>query len=411
MDVKAQTKSSAMTYRLIALITVSAIMLTGCGWNLNAPDDGNGSDPDTTSIYRNATNGSLPSLQGTSPKARAVDINNDGYLDIVIAVAFSRNRILINNGDESFSDESTRRLPAQDYDSQDVTIADLNSDGNLDLFFVGNQNQTNELYINGGNGVFSDLSNRIPVSGNSTAVQALDIDGDGPIDILMGNIGQNVLLMNSGNAFFNNQTLQRLPQLSDPTRDIAVADITGDNLRDIIVGNENGNRLHINTGSGFFADQTTNRLSFPNGIEETQDVNVADVDGDGDRDLYFGNSGFQQGSNPQDRLLINDGSGFFGDATTDRLPAINSNTYDAEFADLDGDGDADLVVGNYNGGLRVLINNGNGFFSDQSAAWLPESFSPYVLDLEIADFNNDGLLDIYVAVEDGQNQLLLQKDQ
>ncbi|MDZ7682319.1 MAG: VCBS repeat-containing protein [Fodinibius sp.] len=289
-----------MLSRYISLFILVALLLNGCGWNLNAPDGGNGTDPDTTTQFRNASDGSLPTnVQATTSQARAADIDDDGNLDLVLAVAFARNRILINSGDGTFADESNSRLPAQNYDSQDVTVADLNSDGNLDLFFVGNQNQTNELYINDGRGVYSDLSNRIPVSGNFTSVEALDIDGDGPVDILMGNIGQNTMLMNSGNAFFNNQSLQRLPQISDATHDITFADITGDNLRDIIVGNENGNRLLINTGSGFFADQTASRISFPNSIEETQDVNVADVDGDGDRDLYFGNGGSRMAPIPR----------------------------------------------------------------------------------------------------------------
>ncbi len=401
-----------MTYREIVILLLVGISLSSCGWNLNATNGGNGgTDPDTTSIFKNVSSSNLPQeFEATSPKAKSGDIDNDGDLDIIVAEAFAPNRVLINDGSGKFTDESSSRLPQQNYDSQDVTVTDLNSDGNLDLFFVGNQNQSNELYINNGNGVFSDLTNRIPVSGNSTSIEALDIDVDGPVDILIGNIGQNVILMNSGNAFFNNQTLERLPQISNPTRDIALADLTGDNLRDIVVGNENANRILINTGSGFFTDQTTNRIPFTNDIEETENINIADVDGDGDRDLYFGNTGFQEGSNPQDRLLINTGAGFFADATSDRLPAITTFTFDADFADLDNDGDFDLVVGNYNGGIRVLINNGNGFFTDNSAAWIPENFSPFVMDLEIADFNGDNLPDIYIAVEDGANQLLLQRN-
>lgn len=400
-----------MDYRQIITLLLTGIIISSCDWNLNAPNgDNGGTDPDTTAIFKNVTSSDLPDYpDATSPKAKAGDIDNDGDLDIIVAVSFGPNRVLINNGAGQFSDESSTRLPQQNYDSQDVTVTDLNSDGNPDLFFVGNQNQTNELYINNGAGTFSDLSNRIPVSGNSTAVEATDIDGDGPVDIVMGNIGQNVLLINSGNAFFNNQTLQRLPQFSDPTQDIALADLTGDNLRDIIVGNQSGNRLLVNTGSGFFADQTGSRIPFTGDIEETQDVNIADIDGDNDRDIYFGNTGFQQGSNPQDRLLINNGQGFFTDVTADQLPAISTFTFDAEFGDLDNDGDPDLIVGNYDGGMRILINNGNGFYTDKTAAWIPENFTPYVLDLEIADFNSDGRPDIYVAVDNGQNQLLIQR--
>lgn len=394
-----------------SLIIIIWLFVASCGLNLNAPDNGgNGTDPDTTAIYRNATSSNLPELPGTSTKAKAGDIDNDGDLDLAVASELQSNKLLINNGAGEFSDESSSRLPAQQYDSRDLLIADLNNDGNQDLFFVGNQNETNELYINDGGGTFSDLTNRIPLSGTSTSVTATDVDGDGSIDILIGNLGQNVMLMNSGNAFFNNQTIQRLPQISDPTRDIEFADINGDNRRDIIIGNENINRIWINTGQGFFSDQTENRLPLINELEETYDVNIADIDGDGDRDLYFGNTGFQNNANPQDRILINDGQGFFSDQTTNLLPTITTNTYDAELADLDGDDDLDLVVGNYDGGIRILVNNGDGFFSDQSSSWIPDNFTPRITDLEIADFNDDNLPDIYISVRDGQDQLLLQRE-
>lgn len=400
-----------MTYREIVTIIMLGVIVSSCEWNLNAPDDGNGgSEPDTTAIYQNVTSSNLPNtLTGKSQKARVADIDNDGDFDLIVAIQLEGNKILINEGNGVFADES-ERLPAQNYDSQDLAVADFNRDGNLDLFFVGNQNQTNEFYLNNGSGTFSDLANRIPVTGNSTSVEALDIDGEGSVDIMIGNLGQNVMLMNNGNAFFNNQTTQRLPQITDPTQDIEFGDITGDNLRDIVIGNESSNIVLVNTGSGFFSNQTTSRIPFINTIEETQDVNIVDVDGDGDRDLYFGNSGIQDESNPQDRLLINDGAGFFTDVTTDRLPAITSDTFDAEFSDLDEDGDFDLVVGNHQGGIRVLINNGDGFFTDQTGAWIPENFSPFVADIEIADLNADQFPDIYISVHNGQDQLLLYKD-
>ena len=80
----------------------------------------------------------------------------------------------------------------------------------MDLFFSSEQNQTSKFALNNNSGTFSDLSNRIPVSGNFTSAQALDIDGDGSIDLFIGNRGQNMLLTNSGNAFFSNQTSQSL---------------------------------------------------------------------------------------------------------------------------------------------------------------------------------------------------------
>jgi hypothetical protein len=316
---------------------------------------------------------------------------------------------LINDGTGIFLDQSSSRLPAQQFDTRDVAVADFDRDQNPDLLFINNQNQNNELYINQGRGTFTDLSIRIPVNGNFTAGEAADIDGDGNVDIMIGNNGQNIILINNGNVIFTNETADRLPQRFDNTNDIAFGDITGDGRTDIIVANADNNSVFVNTGSGFFVDQTASRIPFINKIEETRDVNLSDIDGDHDLDLYFGNSGFQSGSNPKDRILLNNGNGIFSDKTGDRLPAITSDTFDADFADIDKDGDPDLLVGNYHGGIHVLINNGSGFFTDQSPLWISNNFLPEVSDLEIADYNDDGLLDVYIAVHGGSDQLLFQK--
>jgi len=397
-------------YIIVTTLALVAFWLSSCHLNLNNHNNGNGGNEQDTVIYKIATSSKLPpGLSVNTLKAKANDIDGDGDDDIILAVQYQRNKILINDGSGHFSDESASRLPAQQYDTRDLAIADFNSDGNPDLLFVNNQNQNNELYINGGKGKFSDLSNRIPVTGTFTTVATADINGNGIIDIMIGGVGQNLALINNGNAFFTNQTTDRLPGRLDKTQDITFADITGDGQLDIVVANEDANRALINAGSGFFTDQTSSRIPFINEIEETRDINIADLNFDGTFDLFFGNSGFQSGSNAQDRLLINNGSGVFSDQTSERLPSLSTDTFDAAMADLDKDGDLDLIVGNYNGGVRILINNGSGYFADQTASWIPGNFYPHVADIEVADYNRDGSLDIYLAVHDGQDQLLLHK--
>lgn len=401
-----------MYLRNLILITLAGLLLASCNLNLNADDDdnGNGTDPDTTSKFTNVSGSNLPSsLGGTTTSARAADLDGDGDLDLALALSLEANKVLFNNGDGSFT---AQNFSSQGFDTRDLVVADFNDDNFPDLFFTNNSSQTSELYTNNGQGAFSDISNRIPVAGSFFAADVRDIDGDNSfdLDILVGNVGQNRLLMNNGNAFFTEQSAQRLPQLSDVTQDVVFGDITGDGLTDIVVANEGGNVILVNTGAGFFSNQS-NRYVYSNQIEESRDVELVDVDGDGDLDIYVGNSNFRDGANAQDRLLINDGSGFFSNGTADRLPTLNTTTFDAEFADMDGDNDPDLLVGNYYGGIRIFLNNGSGFFTEETSNWFLGDFEPAVMDLEIADYNSDGLLDIYLSVREGNDQLLLRKAQ
>lgn len=392
----------SLAFCTLALLFCSCI-------NLNAPDDGDGSDPGTRSRFNNVSASNLPAgLSGSSTSAESADLDGDGDIDLAVALRSSTNKVLFNDGSGSFGVQS---LVSPIFDSRDIIISDFNDDNFPDLFFANNSTQSSELYLNNsGEGSFSNLSNRIPVTGPFTSAAAEDIDGDNITDLLIGNDGQNQLLQNTGNAFFNSQTVRRLPRISDPSQDVAIGDLTTDGLLDIVVANTNGNKILVNTGSGFFNDQS-NRYPYINQAEESRDVELVDIDDDGDFDIYVANSNLQGGANPQDRLLINDGSGFFSDATSDRLPTLAGSNFDAEFADLDGDGHLDIAIGNYLGGLAILINNGNTVFTNETDSWVPESFAPRTMDLEIADFNADSLPDIYVSVRDGADQLLLQKSQ
>src|SRR5690606_27153147 len=90
----------------------------------------------------------------------------------------------------------------------------------------------------------------------------------------------------------------------------------------------------------------------------------------------------------------------FDDVTATHLPpvgAVARNSMDVEAADLDGDGDLDLVQVNL-GPLVVLLNDGDGRFSDATAAVLPAPITGPGLGVEIADYNGDGWPDLYVAM-------------
>ena len=342
----------------------------------------------------------------SSMDAHPGDIDGDGDLDLIVAVEFGTNLVLINDGRGRFDDQTGTRLDAQVHDSEDIGLADLDGDGDLDLLFVSEDDQLNQLYLNDGTGVFSEATERLGgVTGVSNAIAVGDIDGDGDPDVLIGNAGQNEALVNDGAGAFAVETAARLPVAPDTTQDLELGDIDGDGDLDLVVSNEDDNRLLVNDGSGVFHDETGARLPLTPGAEETREADFGDVDGDGDLDLVFANVDFIAGRDPHNRLLLNDGRGVFVDETAARFPEDPVGSLDAELLDLDGDGDLDLVTANWHAGFRAFINDGTGAFRRDAEAF-PGPGQASGVDVEFADFTGDGRPDLYLCHYRGSDRLL-----
>lgn len=345
----------------------------------------------------------------SSMDAAVSDIDGDGDLDVVIACEFAPNHILINDGEGGLS-FAEKDLPKSNADSEDAWCADFDGDGDLDILFVSEDTHINELLLQQADGSFVPAPEPLPAFGTTNAVAVADLNGDGFLDILLGNTGQNRILTGRGGARFLEETPQRLPAVYDRTQDLELGDVDGDGDLDLVVANEGANRLLINVGDGVFT-LSEGMLPAPDD-QETREADLADIDGDGDLDLVLANVAWS-GKDPSDAVLINDGSGTFTDETRDRLPSVRMFSLDADLADLDGDGDLDLVVVGVNsmvsrGGLRIFTNDGGGVFTDETNRILPLGYEGRSgIDVEIADFNGDGVLDLYLANHSSHDQLLL----
>jgi hypothetical protein len=335
----------------------------------------------------------------------AADIDGDGDLDIIVAKEFQPNTLLLNDGHGHFT-EATGRFSNDSHDSEDIAVADFDGDGDLDVIFVSEDDFTHEYYLNDGHGVFTEVSDRLPRS-IANAVVAKDVTGDGFPDLFIGNDGQDFLLINDGHGSFRDETAARMPVDNNVTQDLELADIDGDGDLDVVQGNEDGNRLLVNDGSGHFADETAARLPITADME-TRKVTFADVDRDGDLDLFFANVRFRPEKDPQNRLYINDGSGHFSDETATRLPVDTEWSVDGKFVDIDGDGDLDLFEVNFPvRPVKAFLNDGHGVFTEASATILGKPVSVQGLGLEFADLNGDSLIDLYICNRGQHDRLLL----
>ncbi|GAB4122979.1 MAG: VCBS repeat-containing protein [Wenzhouxiangellaceae bacterium] len=367
--------------------------------------------------YEDVTATHLPAgvTDGLSMDARTLDADADGDLDIIIANEHRANILLLNDGSGRFSDASAARLPRGEHDSEDIGIADFDGDGDLDIVVVSEDDQTNELYLNDGRGFFSDASQRLPVTGTSNAVLVMDLTGNGHPDILIGNNGQNVLLENDGAANFTDVTSARLPSFADVTQDVVAGDANSDGHIDLLFGNEDANRLLLNNGQGVFV-HASEALPLRTAAEETREADFGDIDGDGDLDILFANvQAFVDDADAQNRLLRNDGTGRFSDITASHLPPDQDRSFDGSLLDLDGDGDLDIITCNANRGSeswiaatpwRAYRNDGDGRFADATSELLPATAIGRGFDVQQADFNGDGLPDLYLSSRDGTDRLL-----
>ena len=212
---------------------------------------------------------------------------------------------------------------------------------------------------------------------------------------------------------FNDFTVQSLMPnyLSRQGPCMAVADVNKDGLDDIFLGGAKGyaSSLFIQNKDGSF---TKHPEPSPDKDSASEDVAVEffDADNDGDKDMYVGSGGYEFGENDQalqDRLYINDGKGNF--VKKDKaLPVMSTSTGCVKAADIDGDGDMDLFVGGrvipgkYPLPPRsyLLINDGKGNFTDQTNAIAPALKNiGMVTDAVWMDVNNDHQPDLIIVGE------------
>ncbi len=235
-----------------------------------------------------------------------------------------------------------------------------------------------------------------------------DLDADGDVDAFIGDAnGEIYYLQNDGSGSFSETT-----GVGNPLDDFGVsllgtpafADIDSDGDLDAFIGSRDGTvKSLINDGNGVFTEVAPNSNPF-RALNRGRSANTrptfADIDSDGDADAFIGVA------NGTVRSFENDGDGNFTELTGGNNP-LNGVVVQADsaptFADIDGDGDLDALVGSSDGTLNYFQNDGEDGFSEVSGANNPFD------DLDVgrtstptfADLNGDGTLELVVGASNG----------
>lgn len=309
------------------------------------------------------------------------------------------------------SSQITGLIPDID-DAYGVIFRDVNNDGHPDIYLVCFRNLNRLLINNGGLLPFVDRTIRSGTGGNlmssgnrnlELGVSVADYDNDGWPDIFLAGWGKSQRLFhNLGDVRFENVTERlNLFGIADANQGLWL-DANNDGYLDIYISDEHqANRLFINQKDGTFSERIWARDFVDNAV--SQGVAAADIDGDGDTDLYVSNW-FEP-----DYMLINDGNGLFKPLHLN-LPTLTDSvsTNSATFADFDNDADLDLVVAGNNGFIYYYENMSR----DSLVLFKVHDDLPFarpggrVFGVLAADFNNDGYLDVFITTK-GKNRLYL----
>ncbi len=328
------------------------------------------------------------------------DVNNDGLPDLFFTGNMRPNALYLNRGDLRF-EEVTQAAGlagrAGDW-STGASMVDINADGRLDIYvcysgeFVP-ERRRNELYVNQGDGTFSEKASDygLDITAFSTHGLFFDYDRDGDLDLY---------LLNHNIEEFQNFDASFVKKQTDP------------DAGDMLLRNDEGRFVNVTQTAGII----NNPLGFGLGVA------AGDLDGDGWLDLYISNDYIEE-----DYLYINQGDGTFREALREKLGHIPHFSMGSDISDINNDGLPDILAldmlpednrrqkllfgpdsyekyqsqlrnGFYHQQMRNMLqlNNGDGTFSEigQLAGISNTDWSWAAL---FADLDNDGWKDLFVS--------------
>ena len=314
---------------------------------------------------------------------------------IIVTAASSSNSV-------TFTQSSDLLVDPTSYSGVAMAVVDMNQDGRDDIVRL---RAARNLFIDyqNTNGTFSPLSLGTPSNALQWGLAVGDTDNNGFPDLITGGFkdGLHYQQANSSGTSYAKTTLD------DPEiflQAVSFADIDNDGWLDLFPCHDLGNNPPFrNTGDGSLVhdpsliDTSTTRSSDNSG---NYGVVWTDYDNDGDIDLYISKCrlGVSSRTDPRrvNQLFRNNGDGTFTEVAAAAGLADGAQSWTADFADIDNDGDLDCFIGNHMEASRLMRNDGDGTFTEvTSTSGISVTWN--VIQAIFRDFNNDGWIDLLLT--------------
>ncbi len=381
-----------------------ALLLTAAG---SGPAEGQG--------FTRVLTGDWVADAGGSRSVNWIDADADGDLDLYVTRggSFGEDNLYFRNDEGDFVRVTDVAIADDSHRAVGASWGDHDNDGDPELLVVSWYNEFNDFFDNNGDGTFTRPSESIlnTVRTFSEDVVWVDVDADGDLDAFVANSGN---ASAQDNLFYLNESGSFVEQASSPlsndgryARCPAWGDYDDDGDLDLFVANEldQDNRLYRNelveTGSATFVE-VVDAGSLTSDGGASFGASWADIDNDGDLDLFVVNS-----SGQPDFLYRNElaetGTATFT-RVLDEAPAQDTDWgVSCAFGDVDNDGDLDLFVTNGFSSGSVIPRNNALYENDGQGSFTAMTSDPTVTDTgwsygaAFADPDGDGDLDLYVA--------------
>jgi hypothetical protein len=331
--------------------------------------------------------GAVQNLGNSSIRSVAAgDVNGDGAADLVVGTAAGQSVQIFFNGAPRVScqclrDFLTAPISVPDTGSNEgVALADFDNNGSLDLVIANGGGQPDTVYSNDGAGNFVPMATLDPTFAQDVAVG--DFDNDGDMDIAVAAIGSNPVYLGNGNGGFNlHDTLGSANSVA-----VAVARFDSNSRDDLVFANVGADsRVWTKDSGAGFTPRAQLRIG------DATSVAAADLNGDGSMDLVFGRIPTDVGDIPANPVLLNQGSGTFGNPT--QWLGI-SPTNDVHIGDVNQDGSPDLVFINDSAVHQIWTAGGGGYTLHREQIIDPGAMEGVLIELGDTDNNDPGGVDL-----------------